>query len=197
MDPIAYLSSNEYRSVIEGKKDLTKYNPEAEFEAVCEKISLLWIPILGSELVYTAAYSPHNRYRSLKEEAALWVTVLYPLFAIGAMFLYHATLNIDQAACQELRQIGGYINARQNEPSASERAFHGIADYWGNKTSFHAKVFHLFYRALALESASGVTITEMPAFSSTSEKVFIQLRRKKLILTQADDLSAKVNSFFI
>ncbi len=195
MDPLNSLSLSEYTLVIDGKKDLTKYNPEEAFDAVCKKISLLWLPILGAELAYTAVYSPQHRYRSLKEEAALWATIFYPLIAIGMMFLYQLTLNIDKAACQELREIGRFINARQNEPSPPERAFHGIADYWRNKTAFPARVYYLFYRALAFESASGAAIKEMPTFAFTSEKAFIRLRGKKLTLAAADELAEKIKAF--
>ncbi len=195
MYPLNHLSFKEYALVIEGKKDLTEHNPEGTFDAVCDKIAKLWGFFLIGEILYTGIYSPQKRQLTLKEGVMLWVTILYPVITVSGMYLYNSTF-MDIKAYNELREIGRYINARRNELSAPQRAFHGIADYWGNKTSFQAKVYQLFYRALALESASGSTIKEMPIFTLGRDKIYIQLNGKKLTLDQTDELSEKINAFF-
>ena len=196
MDPLHHLSFKDYALVIQGKKDLTKHDPEATFEAVCSKIAQLWGFFLAGELLYVNIYPPQNRQPTLKEGVMLLVTLFYPHIVVGGMYFYDSNF-MDTKAYKELREIGRHITARQNEPSAPERAFQGIADYWGSKTTFQAKVYQLFYRALALESASGSTITEMPTFSFSRDRAYIRLSGKKLTLIQTDDISEKINGFLL
>ncbi|MBS0614934.1 MAG: hypothetical protein JSR58_00075 [Verrucomicrobia bacterium] len=195
MNPLQCLTSREYRLVLEGKKDLTKHDSEAAFYASCEKIGLLWAPLLFGELGYTVVYSPHLRSRSLKEELMVWVTLFYPIISLGLMSLYRYFWTIDIEADKELRCMGNCIQAR-SEGNNEARVFHGISDYWKDKSSLYAKVCHCVYGLLAQKASKGHIVKENPEIVKWGQKVGIKWRNKSITLLQEDDVSTKVTSFF-
>lgn len=188
MNPLSYLSSQEYSLVIEGKKDLTTYDSETAFETVYKKISLLWIPIIGGEFLYTGVYAPHKRSMTVTEGAMAFITVFYPLLSLGTMMLYRSFLKIDDVAEKELRSIGTFIH--------KVPVFQGIAAYWEGKQTFYAKVCHAFYSLLAKKAKEGIIIKEAPVFLLKYAKVCVNWNHQEQLFSPADDLPAKVSAFF-